>query len=106
MTKKETKKVTKKTVKPEVMVNCVNVETSSDAYKQYILAKVRNNKPITEEELNMMVNNSLTDQANTFTDLFIASHLLLNDCLNCPTKKTPWYKKLWNKIKSLFKKNK
>lgn len=49
--KKITKKSTKKTVEPEIIMNCVTNTTPKQLYNEVVNAKVRAGKPINTEEL-------------------------------------------------------
>lgn len=104
--KKTTKK---KTVKPDFLVDCVNVETVNDVYTNATVAKVRAGKPITEEELDGYAKNAvrctLDDVRCTLDDVIPAMMVAMGtaccEFCNCQ-KKQPWYKRAWKKIKGLF----
>ena len=49
--KNTVKKTTKKTVEPEIIINCVTNTTPKQIYNEAINAKVRAGKPINTEEL-------------------------------------------------------
>ena len=94
--KKTTKK---KTVKPDFLVDCVNVETVNDVYTNTTVAKVRAGKPITEEELDGYAKNAVRC---TLDDVIPAMMVAMGTacCEFCGAKKKqPWYKRLWNWIR-------
>ena len=80
-------KKSKKTVKPELIINTVGCETSADVYDRYIDAKVRAGRAITEDELEFT-----RDNADVFVDVYN-----IIEC-TCECKKLPWYKRFWNWI--------
>lgn len=103
MAKKTTKKDTKKTKSPEILVNCFDVETPNDIYAETIQAKIRAKKAITEEELDWYAISTV----NKALELVIPTTVLSVGaamCSACCKKKEPWYKRAWKKIKGLFKK--
>ena len=53
MKKTTTKKITKKTVQPEFIMNCVDNTTPAELYNEVVSAKVRAGKPITTDELKL-----------------------------------------------------
>lgn len=97
------KKSTKKTVKtPEILIDCVNYRCSNDLYDNYIVAKVRAGKPITEEQLDGYAMNAVRETA----DLIIPAAIMTTSATWCDycnnKKKQPWHKRLWKKIKGIF----
>lgn len=99
MTKK-TKTTKKATKKPEILINCTDCETSSDVYVNYIYAKARANKAITEDEIDWLVTYRVLDAVNICAEMTVAA------CMACSgaftPKKQPWYKRAWKKIKGIF----
>ena len=91
------KKITKKTKSPEIIVDCINFDTVADLYDNYMFAKIRAKKPITEEEVNGYVLN----QMSKFFNMAIGAALYAaSTCTTvCNQKKQPWYKRLWNWIR-------
>ena len=88
--KKITKK-TKKTVKPDIIMNLVGYETVNDLYDNYIQAKAVANIAITPEELDVVRNNAFMNGSSDIV-VFV-------ECgCNKPAKKLPWYKRFWNWI--------
>lgn len=78
--KKNIKKNTNK--KFDLIINCVNCETSLDVVNAYIDAKVKAHKPITEDELEIVENRN---PEYVFFPVFFKE-----------VKTTPWYKRFWN----------
>ena len=74
------KKSTKKTVKtPEILIDCVNYRCSNDLYDNYIVAKVRAGKPITEEQLDGYAMNAVRETA----DLIIPAAIMTTSAAWC-----------------------
>ena len=97
--KKTTKK---KTVKPDFLVDCVNVETVNDVYTNATVAKVRAGKPITEEELDGYAKNAVRCTLDdVIPAMMVAMGTACCEFCNCQ-KKQPWYKRAWKKIKGIF----
>lgn len=102
MAKKVTKKNTEKTILSDVVLNLTEVETPNDLIWEATVAKIRGGKPITEEEFNTSISIILGSQAKLFWEMALAASFMSEPWPFA--KKTPWYKKLWNKITGLFKK--
>lgn len=97
------KKSTKKTVKtPEILIDCVNYTCSNDLYSNYIVAKVRAGKTITEEQLDGYA----MDAVRKAADIIIPAAIMTTSVAWCDyckgNKKQSWYKRLWKKIKGIF----
>lgn len=94
------KKITKKkTVKPDFLVNCVNIETVNDVYTNTTVAKVRAGKPITEEELDGYAKNAVSHTLDeVIPAIIIATGTACCDFYSVK-KKQPWYKRLWNWVR-------
>ena len=83
--KKNTKKMPKKAVKPELIINTVGCVTPADVQEAYIDAKVNSGKTITPEELQFTKDNSAP-----VIDVFNVYEIQMSE------KKLPWYKRFWN----------
>lgn len=77
--KKNIKKNTNK--KFDLIINCVDCETSLDVVNAYINAKVKARKPITEDELEIVENRNPE---------YVCFPVFFKEV------KTPWYKRFWN----------
>lgn len=96
------KKNTKKTVKPEIIVNCVDVKTVNDVYDNYTIAKVRAGKPITENQLDEYAINAVRKKLDEVIPIIlVATETVCSEFCNCGKKKA-WYKRAWNWITGLF----
>ena len=83
--KKTIKKTSKKTAKKaDILMNYTNCETSTDVLNAYIDAKVKANKPITQDELEIVENRNPKVEIVAFCE-----------CVPVSAKK-PWYKRFWN----------
>lgn len=80
---KKSSKMTKKTKKPELILNCTNCVTEADVQEAYIDAKVRAGKAISNEELQFV-----KDNAAVFVDII--------NLIEMHYQKEPWYKRFWN----------
>lgn len=89
MAKKVTKKAAKKTATKGILMDCTNLETVNDVYRNYIYAKALANVPITAEEVKYIEDNAVID-------------CTIHTCILVEApKKLPWYKRFW---KWLFRK--
>lgn len=92
---KTMKKTTKKTVKPEIILNCIDNTTPKEIYNEYVHAKVRAGRPITTEELKLAENTAVENDP---------AIVIFTEC-NCtvePEKKPNIFKRIWNKLKYAF----
>ena len=84
--KKIIKKTSKKTAKKaDILMNYVGCETSTDVLNAYIDAKVKANKPITQDELEIVENRNPKVEIVAFCE-----------CVPVVEEKKPWYKRFWN----------
>jgi hypothetical protein len=109
MAKKTIKKV-KKSIKPEFIVNLVDVEDTNDLYVRFALAKHNANIAMTDTELEAIVEHTMMNTVKALTD--IASSLprkeieingdekIVFDAYgNVKVKKPNIFKRFWNWIR-------
>ena len=113
MTMKKQIKKTAKTVKKdkkELYVNLYAIKDIDDLYFNFAIGKCNANIPNTSIELVTIYTRGLNDAFE-----FATSVINLAGCVNSTIdkvaaiveeKKTPWYKKFWNKITNPFRRNK
>lgn len=118
--KKQTKKIIKKTSTPkkEIFVNLCDINDVEDVKWYVAIGKCNAGIPITEEDLNMAYARGANDcvaamdtmvreyiNSEAFMNQVHETSQFINNMINehYTPKKTPWYKKLWNKITGIFK---
>lgn len=82
----KTKKSTKKTFKPTYTVDITNCEDPFDVLVQFGLAKQNAGLPITDDELNAIIDDNA---------ILVVIHDIIT---KREDKKLPWYKRLWKKM--------
>jgi hypothetical protein len=82
----KTKKSTKKTFKPTYTVDITNCEDPFDVLVQFGLAKQNAGLPITDDELNAIIDDNA---------ILVVIHDIT---IKREDKKLPWYKRLWKKM--------
>lgn len=80
----KTKKSTKKTFKPAYTVDITNCKDTFDVLVQFGLAKQKAGLPITDDELDAIIEDNLT--------------IIFMREIYEEQKKLPWYKRLWKKL--------
>ena len=113
MKKTNTKKNTKKTTK-SLVINGLNLATEADARNEYIAAKVRAERPITEEELEFAKHSAeidgATKMADAAVDAFLScpcktfevkdgEKLIFDEKGNAKIKKANIFRRFWNWIR-------
>lgn len=110
--KKQNKKNIKvvDTPKKTIVVNLCDVKTVGDLLFNIAIGKCNAGVVITEDELMATYAKGAADAAEFMTKVYDFAGMLKDTIKTCvdvwTEKKTPWYKKLWNKITKPFKKNK
>lgn len=117
MKTKTSKKVVKKTKKPDFVVDWTNIDSYLDIPYETAQGKIRAGLPITQEEadviekmgfvtavdvVNMMVNE--VDAHTTYIEDDKLADKLIKEIKKYINKKQPWYKRFWRWI--TFRKNK
>mgnify|MGYP002522275610 CR=1 FL=1 len=80
----------KKIVKPEFIVDVMDVEDPFEVEVKFAEAKQKAGKPLTDRELDAIV----TDRVEQNSYIMVVHETC--DCKKC--KKLPWYKRFWNWI--------
>lgn len=88
-TMKTLKRTTKKATKPEIILNCIGCETSTDLYNELVNAKVRAGKPVSEDELEIAKNVAIENAEPTIAVVEVK-------VVETAAPKKPWYKRFWN----------
>jgi len=99
----KTKKTVRKT-KTEFTVDLTNAETSFDVMLSFAIARFKAEKPLTEDDLGVIVIASSMATLDILSSGIYAILVQMIDTTNdyiCK-KKDPWYKRIWKKIKYAF----
>lgn len=103
---KKITKVTKKDNRKELVVNLSNVNDIDDLYFNYAIGKCNAGIPLNNLEFTTIYRRGLNDAYTFAIEMFNVMSCLNAACNEEQKKDEPWYKKVWNKITSPFKKNK
>lgn len=102
------KNTTKKSIKPTFIVDITQCESVDDVKVSFIYAKVKNGICITVDELIFITLKAINTTISTY---HLVDRIVLDiaETLNCGCstienfcKKEPWYKRLLDKLKSVF----
>jgi hypothetical protein len=109
--KNTVKKTTKKTVEPEIIINCVTNTTPKQLYNEVVNAKVRAGKPINVEELQFIKDTTVSETINEVAGILAAEmaaiphtsieinggeKLVFDAKGNYTVKKPNLFKRFWN----------
>lgn len=108
---KTVKKTTKKTVEPEIIMNCVTNTTPKQLYNEAINAKIRAGKPINAEELQFIKDTTVAETVNELAGVAVEAFmsmphntieikngekLVFDEKGNVKVKKPNVFRRFWN----------
>lgn len=109
--KNTVKKTTKKTVEPEIIINCVTNTTPKQLYNELVEAKVRAKKPITKDELEFIKEATVAETVNELAGVAVEAFmsmphniieikngekLVFDEKGNVKVKKPNIFRRFWN----------
>lgn len=107
--KAATKKAASKKAAPKRLVNLIDVQSHTDLMSRFAWAKHRADEKLTDTDIAYIIANEINKYSqwladngviekdgNTISSTDIKVYIVYENEL-------PWYKRLWNKVKSVFK---
>lgn len=104
------KKTINNKVKPAYIVDITNCEDLYDVALAFAIAKQKAGQPLSDDNIDIICTRAIDQFAEILDEVGILTkknHLIESTpCAVCvcetKPKKLPWYKKLWNALKSMF----